>query len=95
MRIARYLALVVVATVIAIATVASHVERTQLGYEARALENDLKRLEQARRAAIVERDRASAPEKLVARAGTFGIASPAELKSLLVPVAPPKTGAAR
>jgi hypothetical protein len=93
MRVARYLALVAVATGIAIATVHQHVERTRLGDEARALERDVARLTEERRAATLERDRAAAPEKLVARARDFKIASEAELKALVAPVAPPKKGA--
>ncbi len=87
MRVVRYLALVAVATGIAIATVHQHVERTRLGYEARALEREIQRLKETRRAALLERENAAAPEKLVARAREFKIASEPELRALVAPVA--------
>ena len=90
MRVARYFALVAVATGIAIASVHEHVERTRLGYEARTLEREVRRLEETRRAAIVEREHAAAPEKLLVRARAFGIASEPELRALVAPIAPPK-----
>lgn len=92
MRVARYLALVAVATAIAIATVHQHVERTRLGYEARALEREIQRLKETRRGALLERENAAAPEKLVARAKDFKIATDSELKALVAPVAPPRKG---
>lgn len=92
MRVARYLALVAVATGIAIATVHQHVERTRLGYETRALERELERLSEAKRAALLDREHAAAPERLVLRAKEFQIASDGELKALVAPVAPPKKG---
>jgi hypothetical protein len=85
MRIARYLALVAAATGIAIATVHQHVERTRLGYEARALEREIDRAKEARRSALLEREHAAAPERLVARARACNIASEAELKALVAP----------
>lgn len=88
MRVVRYLALVVAATAVAIATVHQHVERTQLGYQTRELERDMKRLEEARKAALLDREHASAPEKLLARARKYNVASEAELKALVAPIAP-------
>ena len=95
MRFARYLALVGVATAIAIATVHQHVERTRLGYEARSLEREIQRLKEARRGALLDRENAAAPEKLVARAKDWKIASEAELKALVAPVAAPPAKKAR
>jgi hypothetical protein len=91
-RTVRYLALVVAATFVAIATVREHVARTRLGYEARALERDVDRLKELRRAALLDREHAAAPEKLVLRAREFQIASDGELKALVAPVAPPRKG---
>ncbi len=93
MRVPRYLALVTVATLIAIATVHQHVERTRLGYEARALERDIQRLKETRRSAVLDMENAAAPEKLVARARDWKIASEPELRALVAPTAPPKKGA--
>ena len=92
MRVARYLALVAAATGIAISTVHEHVERTRLGYETRALEREIERSKEARRAALLEREHAAAPERLVARARAFELASEGELQALLAPVAPIKKG---
>ncbi len=92
MRVARYLALVLVATGIAIATVHQHVERTRLGYETRSLEREIKRLKEMRQGALVEQSKAAAPEELVARAKDLKIASDSELRALLAPVAAPKGG---
>jgi len=92
MRVARYLALVAAATGIAIATVHQHVQRTRLGYETRSLEREIERLKEARRAALLEREHAAAPEKLVARAREQKIASDAELKALVAPAAAPRKG---
>jgi hypothetical protein len=91
-RVARYLALVLVSTAMAIATVHQHVERTRLGYEARALEREIERLKETRRASLLEREHAAAPEKLVVRAREFQIANESELKALVAPVAPPRKG---
>lgn len=91
MRVFRYLVLVAVATGIAIATIHQHVERTRLGYETRALEREIQRLEEAKRSAVLEREHAAAPERLVTRARAFGIANEAELKALVAPVPPPRT----
>jgi hypothetical protein len=91
MRVSRYLALVASATAVAIATVHQHVERTRLGYQTRALEKDLNRLREAKRSATLDRDHAGAPEKLVARARTMGIANETDLRALVAPVAPPPT----
>ncbi len=92
MRTVRYLALVLAATAVAIATVREHVARTRLGYEARALERDVDRLKGARRAALLEREHAAAPEKLAAEAKALQIANDAELRALVAPIAPPKKG---
>jgi hypothetical protein len=92
MRVARYLALVAVTTAMAIATVHQHVERTRLGYEARALEREIQRLKETRRGALLDRENAAAPEKLVARARDWKIASDSELRALVAPVALPRKG---
>jgi hypothetical protein len=88
-KVVRYLALVAVATGLAIATVHQHVERTRLGYETRELERELQRLEEAKKAAQLELAAASARERLLVRARAFDIASESELRALVSPVAPP------
>lgn len=89
MRVVRYLALVVAATSVAIATVHQHVVRTQLGYETRELERELQRFEEAKKAALLDREHSAAPEKLLAQAHKFNLASEGDLKALVAPLAPP------
>ena len=88
MKVVRYLALVLVATAVAIATVHEHVVRTQLGYETRELERELQRLEEAKKSALLEREHAAAAERLLAQARKLNLATESELKALVAPVAP-------
>lgn len=96
MRIGRYLALVATATAIAIATVHQHVTQTRLGYEIRALEKEIERLREARRAALLERENAASTERLIVHARELKIANDSELKALVTPVSPaPSKGSTR
>jgi hypothetical protein len=83
--IARIVALLAVATGVAIATVHDHVRRTRLGYEVRDLEKKRRDLLELRRLRRVERERAAAPERVIARATELGVAPKAELDALVAP----------
>ena len=78
-------ALLVIALVglLALLTVADHVERTKLGYEARQLEERRARLVEEEKAARLAWERAVVPERLVERAEALGIAGKPELLALV------------
>jgi len=65
-----------------------HVERTRLGYETRALEREIQHLDEAKKAAKLELDRAGASEHLLVKARAFNVATEGELQALVSPTAP-------
>lgn len=78
----RYLLVIALVGVLAVLTVAEHVERTRLGYEVRALEEERARLVEAEKVRRLEYEQAVVPERLVERARALGVASDAELGAL-------------
>ncbi|MBX3467474.1 MAG: hypothetical protein KF878_11335 [Planctomycetes bacterium] len=83
----RYLLVIALVGVLAVLTVAEHVERTRLGYEVRALEEERARLVEEEKVRRLEFEQAAVPERLVERARALDVAGQAELEAL--------TGAAR
>jgi hypothetical protein len=78
----RYLLVIALVGALAVLTVAEHVERTRLGYEVRALEEERARLIEDEKQARLDYEQALAPERLVERARALKVASDAELASL-------------
>lgn len=78
----RYLLVIALVGVLAVLTVAEHVERTRLGYEVRALEEERARLVEEEKVRRLEYEQAVVPERLVERARALGVASDAELSAL-------------
>jgi hypothetical protein len=78
----RYLLVIALVGVLAVLTVAEHVERTRLGYEVRALEEERARLVEEEKVRRLEYEQAVVPERLVERAKALGVASEQELAAL-------------
>lgn len=78
----RYLLVIALVGILAIMTVAEHVERTRLGYAIRVKEKEKAQLLEEEKAARLAYERAVVPERLVERAEALGIASPEELAAL-------------
>lgn len=78
----RYLLVIALVGVLALLTVADHVERTRLGYDLRALEERRGRLLEEEKAARLAYERAAIPEKLMVRAEALGVARRADLLAL-------------
>ena len=78
----RYLLVIALVGVLAILTVAEHVERTRLGYAIRAHEKHKAQLLEEEKAARLAYERAVVPERLVERAEALGVASAQELAVL-------------
>lgn len=78
----RYLLVIALVGTLAVLTVAEHVERTRLGYEVRALEEERARLVEEEKARRLEWEQAAVPERLVERARALGVASDQELAAL-------------
>jgi hypothetical protein len=78
----RYLLVIALVGVLAVLTVAEHVERTQLGYSVRILEKDRARLVEEQKAARLAYEQAVVPERLVKRAAALKVATPTELATL-------------
>lgn len=78
----RYLLVIVLVGLLAVLTVAEHVDRTRLGYEVRALEEERTRLIEEEKSCRLTYEQAIAPERLVERARALGVASDDELKAL-------------
>lgn len=77
----RYLLVIALVGVLAVLTVAEHVERTRLGYEVRALEEERARLVEEEKSCRLEYEQAVVPERLAERARALGIASDVELSA--------------
>ncbi len=78
----RYLLVIALVGVLAVLTVAEHVERTRLGYEVRALEEERARLVEEEKLRRLEYEQAVVPERLVERARALGVAKDEELAAL-------------
>jgi hypothetical protein len=93
----RYLLVIALVLVLALLAVADHVERTQLGYDVRALEEERARLVEDEKMARLDYERAVVPERLVARGVALHIAPEAELLALtgVRPKAPAPPAAAQ
>lgn len=82
MGVVRYLLVIALLGVLAILTVAEHVERTRLGYEVRELEREVRKLEERRKSSVMAYERACAPERVIDRAEALHVVGVSELDSL-------------
>lgn len=78
----RYLLVIALVGVLALLTVADHVDRTRVGYDLRGLEERRARLLEEEKAARLAYERAAVPDRLMVRAEALGVAKRADLLAL-------------
>ena len=76
------MSMIVLVGMLALLTVREHVERTQLGYDVRALEEQRLRLLEEVKTARLEYEQTAVTERIIERAVALQVAGRAELEAL-------------